>query len=151
MAGRVDGRPGAADRHPLMTLTISGDVRLGGEVEHRITARHIVPPVSGPANSPRTGSAPSAETFAADAALRTRTPTECPSPRSRRVLPGVIDISNWDAVAYDEQELFRHVANSAPARRAGEPSDAAAAACAGLVDPYITGGTLHVDGGARWS
>jgi len=71
--------------------------------------------------------------------------------RVNAISPGVIDTSNWDAVVPDKQELFRHVATSAPARRVGDPSDVSAAACALLINPYITGETLHVDGGARWS
>ncbi len=44
VAGRIDGCPGAANRHELMTLTVTGDIRLGSEVKHHITARHPIPP-----------------------------------------------------------------------------------------------------------
>ncbi|MFJ9760535.1 SDR family oxidoreductase [Streptomyces sp. NPDC101149] len=71
--------------------------------------------------------------------------------RVNAISPGVIDTSNWDTVVPDKQELFRHVAASAPARRVGDPADVSAAARALLINPYITGETLHVDGGARWS
>ncbi|WP_030912257.1 SDR family oxidoreductase [Streptomyces sp. NRRL F-5126] len=71
--------------------------------------------------------------------------------RVNALSPGVIDTSNWDAVVPDKQKLFQHIAASAPARRVGDPSDVSAAACALLTNPYITGETLHVDGGARWS
>lgn len=71
--------------------------------------------------------------------------------RVNALSPGVIGTSNWDAVVPDKQELFRQVAATAPARRVGDPSDVSAAARALLVNPYITGETLHVDGGARWS
>jgi hypothetical protein len=44
VAGRIDGCLGTANRHKLVALTISGDVRLRSEVEHHITARHTVAP-----------------------------------------------------------------------------------------------------------
>jgi hypothetical protein len=44
VAGRIDGCLGAANRHQFMTLTVSGDVGLGSQVKHHITARHSVPP-----------------------------------------------------------------------------------------------------------
>lgn len=36
-----------------------------------------------------------------------------------------------------------------PARRVGQPSDVSAAAITALTNPFITGTTLHVDGGGR--
>jgi hypothetical protein len=39
VAGRIDGCPGAANRHELMTLTVTGDIRLGSEVKHPLVAR----------------------------------------------------------------------------------------------------------------
>jgi NAD(P)-dependent dehydrogenase (short-subunit alcohol dehydrogenase family) len=71
--------------------------------------------------------------------------------RVNAISPGVIDTSAWDAVLPDKQQVFQRVAASAPARRVGEPSDVSAAARALLANPFITGETLHVDGGARWA
>ncbi|MFE9005610.1 SDR family oxidoreductase [Streptomyces sp. NPDC007875] len=71
--------------------------------------------------------------------------------RVNAISPGVIDTSNWDTAVPDKQEWFRQIATSAPVGRVGDPSDVSAAARALLVNPYITGETLHVDGGARWS
>lgn len=71
--------------------------------------------------------------------------------RVNAISPGVIDTSNWDTAVPDKQEWFRHLATSAPVGRVGDPSDVSAAARALLINPYITGETLHVDGGARWS
>ena len=46
---------------------------------------------------------------------------------------------------------FRQVAATNPARRIGQPSDIAAAALLALTNPFITGTTLHVDGGMHLS
>jgi NAD(P)-dependent dehydrogenase (short-subunit alcohol dehydrogenase family) len=69
--------------------------------------------------------------------------------RVNAISPGVIGTSAWDSQVPDKQQVFQHVAATVPARRAGEPSDVSAAARALLANPFITGETLHVDGGAR--
>ncbi|MFF7557175.1 SDR family oxidoreductase [Streptomyces olivaceus] len=99
---------------------------------------------------PSPGLAAMAATNGSVSALASALAVELAPTRVNAVSPGVIDTGNWD-VAADKQELFRQVAASAPARRVGDPSDVSAAARALLVNPYITGETLHVDGGARWS
>lgn len=99
---------------------------------------------------PSPGLAAMAATNGSVSALASALAVELAPTRVNAVSPGVIDTGNWDVVA-DKQELFRQVAASAPARRVGDPSDVSAAARALLVNPYITGETLHVDGGARWS
>lgn len=71
--------------------------------------------------------------------------------RVNAISPGVTATSAWDTAVPDKHQLFQRVAASAPARRVGEPSDLSAAARALLVNPFITGETLHVDGGARWA
>ena len=57
----------------------------------------------------------------------------------------------WDTAVPDKQRLFQHVAATTPARRVGQPSDVSSAARALLTNPFITGETLHVDGGGRWA
>jgi NAD(P)-dependent dehydrogenase (short-subunit alcohol dehydrogenase family) len=71
--------------------------------------------------------------------------------RVNAVSPGVIDTSAWDTAVPDKNLLFQRVAAAAPARRVGAPADVSAAARALLLNPFITGETLHVDGGARWA
>jgi len=51
-------------------------------------------------------------------------------------------------VVADKQQPFQHIAASAPARSAGDP-DVSATARALPTYPFITGETLHLDGGAR--
>jgi NAD(P)-dependent dehydrogenase (short-subunit alcohol dehydrogenase family) len=69
--------------------------------------------------------------------------------RANALSPGTIDTSAWDAVP-DKNELFDRIAATIPARRVGTVQDVAAAATALLVNPFATGETLHLDGGARW-
>jgi NAD(P)-dependent dehydrogenase (short-subunit alcohol dehydrogenase family) len=71
--------------------------------------------------------------------------------RVNAVSPGVIATSVWNTAVPDKHHLFQRYAASAPARRVGEASDVSAAARALLINPFITGETLHVDGGARWA
>jgi NAD(P)-dependent dehydrogenase (short-subunit alcohol dehydrogenase family) len=64
--------------------------------------------------------------------------------------PGVIDTGAWDALG-DEQKaaLFADKAVTTPARRIGTVEDVAQAALAALTNTFMSGVTLHVDGGER--
>lgn len=84
-------------------------------------------------------------------ALASALAVELAPTRVNAISPGVIATSAWNTAVPDKNELFQRVAASAPARRVGEPSDISAAARALLTNPFITGETLHVDGGARWA
>jgi NAD(P)-dependent dehydrogenase (short-subunit alcohol dehydrogenase family) len=70
--------------------------------------------------------------------------------RVNAVSPGTINTSAWDALP-NKAEVFDHVAATNPARRIGTVEDVAAAATSLLVNPFATGETLHLDGGARWA
>ena len=48
-----------------------------------------------------------------------------------------------------KSDLFADTARTNPARRVGQPSDIAAAALSLLTNTFVTGVTLHVDGGGR--
>ena len=61
--------------------------------------------------------------------------------------PGIIDSGYWDGPG--KEEFLADVAAKNPARRIGQPSDVSAAAITALTNPFITGTTLHVDGGGR--
>lgn len=75
-----------------------------------------------------------------------------PAPtRVNAISPDVITTGAWDAAVPDRQRLFQHVAVTTPARRVGQPSDISSATRALLTNPFITGETLHVDGGGRWA
>jgi NAD(P)-dependent dehydrogenase (short-subunit alcohol dehydrogenase family) len=48
-----------------------------------------------------------------------------------------------------KEEVFRRTAAKNPARRVGQPADVASAALLALTNPFMTGATVHVDGGGR--
>ncbi|QUQ67837.1 SDR family oxidoreductase [Kutzneria sp. CA-103260] len=96
---------------------------------------------------PSPGLAVMATTNAAVATLAEALAVELAPIRVNALSPGIIDSGSWDHL--DKQAFFADVAAKNPARRIGHPSDVSAAAITALTNPFITGTTLHVDGGGR--
>ncbi|MGI6872071.1 MULTISPECIES: SDR family oxidoreductase [Amycolatopsis] len=72
--------------------------------------------------------------------------------RVNAISPGIVDSGAWDgALGEGKARFFDQVRASNPARRVGATEDIAAAAVALLTNPFITGETLHVDGGGRFA
>ncbi|MET7950969.1 SDR family oxidoreductase [Micromonospora sp. NPDC005324] len=69
--------------------------------------------------------------------------------RVNAISPGVTDSGYWDSLGEAKAGFFAETAERNPARRIGATQDIAAAALSVLVNPFITGTTIHVDGGAR--
>ncbi|MGU3435897.1 SDR family oxidoreductase [Actinomycetes bacterium M1A6_2h] len=69
--------------------------------------------------------------------------------RVNALSPGIVDSGAWDAMGSGKDALFADTARDNPARRVGQPSDIAAATLSLLTNTFITGVTLHVDGGGR--
>ena len=69
--------------------------------------------------------------------------------RVNALSPGIVDSGAWDRMGEGRDEFFSNVAASNPARRIGQPADISSAALLALTNPFITGTTLHVDGGGR--
>jgi NAD(P)-dependent dehydrogenase (short-subunit alcohol dehydrogenase family) len=68
--------------------------------------------------------------------------------RVNAISPGVIDTGAWDALGQPgKADYFAKVTAANPARRIGTPGDIAAAVMFALTNPFLTGQTLHVDGG----
>jgi NAD(P)-dependent dehydrogenase (short-subunit alcohol dehydrogenase family) len=68
--------------------------------------------------------------------------------RVNAISPGVIDTGAWDA--FGEQgkaDYFANISARNPARRIGTPDDIAQAVMFALTSTFLTGQTLHVDGG----
>ena len=66
------------------------------------------------------------------------------------VSPGVVDTPVWAGLTPAQRKaMFEHTAARLPARRIGTADDIAAAALAVMLNPFITGTVVHVDGGAR--
>lgn len=72
--------------------------------------------------------------------------------RVNAISPGVVDTGAWDALGEDGKErLFAEKREHNPARRIGAPEDVADAALFAMTNTFMTGVTLHVDGGERLS
>ncbi len=68
--------------------------------------------------------------------------------RVNSVSPGWVDTPIWTRIAGDaKQERLARMAERLPVRRVGQPEDIAQAMLALAGNGYITGTTLHVDGG----
>jgi NAD(P)-dependent dehydrogenase (short-subunit alcohol dehydrogenase family) len=68
--------------------------------------------------------------------------------RVNAISPGVIDTGAWDA--FGEQgkaDYFADIRARNPVRRIGTPQDIAAAVLFAMTSTFLTGQTLHVDGG----
>jgi len=75
--------------------------------------------------------------------------TELAPIRVNALSPGIVDSGAWDRMGDGRDDFFSNVAASNPARRIGQPADISSAALLALTNPFITGTTLHVDGGGR--
>ncbi|MBF6146330.1 SDR family oxidoreductase [Nocardia nova] len=96
---------------------------------------------------PSPGRSVMATTNAAAAALAEALAVELAPVRVTAISPGIVDSGVWDGPG--KEEFFRTVADRSPARRVGTPADISAAALLALTNPFLTGTTLHVDGGGR--
>ncbi|WP_235783432.1 SDR family oxidoreductase [Amycolatopsis orientalis] len=69
--------------------------------------------------------------------------------RVNALSPGIVDSGSWDRLGADRDAFFADTAARNPARRVGRPADIASAALLTLANPFLTGSTVHVDGGGR--
>ncbi|UOX88927.1 SDR family oxidoreductase [Amycolatopsis sp. FBCC-B4732] len=69
--------------------------------------------------------------------------------RVNAVSPGIVDSGAWDRLGDAKDALFRRTAEANPARRVGTVEDVSAATLHLLLNPFVTGTVLHVDGGGR--
>jgi NAD(P)-dependent dehydrogenase (short-subunit alcohol dehydrogenase family) len=67
--------------------------------------------------------------------------------RVNALSPGIVDSGAWDDLGEGKDKLFEETAARNPARRVGQPADISSAAMLALTNPFLTGTTLHVDGG----
>ena len=84
---------------------------------------------------------------AADALVRSLALELAPI-RVNGISPGVIDTGAWDA--FGEQgkaDYFADISARNPARRIGTPDDIAQGVIFALTSTFLTGQTLHIDGG----
>jgi NAD(P)-dependent dehydrogenase (short-subunit alcohol dehydrogenase family) len=68
--------------------------------------------------------------------------------RVNAVSPGVIDTGAWDALgAQGKADYFAEISARNPARRIGTADDIANAVLFAMTSTFLTGQTLHIDGG----
>ncbi len=68
--------------------------------------------------------------------------------RVNAISPGVIDTGAWDALGEQgKKDYFAKISAANPTRRIGTPDDVAQAVMFALTNTFLTGQTLHVDGG----
>ncbi|WP_067707763.1 SDR family oxidoreductase [Nocardia yamanashiensis] len=96
---------------------------------------------------PAPGRSVMAATNAAAATLAEALAVELAPLRVNALSPGIIDSGAWDGPG--KAAFFEGVAARNPARRVGGTADVSAAALLALTNPFLTGATLHVDGGGR--
>lgn len=100
---------------------------------------------------PAPGLAVMATTNGAVAFLAEALAVELAPLRVNAVSPGIVDSGAWDGMGDDKQAMFDATAAKNPARRVGRPDDVSAAVILALTNGFVTGTTLHVDGGGRLS
>ncbi|AYF79651.1 SDR family oxidoreductase [Nocardia yunnanensis] len=98
---------------------------------------------------PAAGRTVMAATNAAAATLAAALAVELGPVRVNALSPGIVDSGAWDGPG--KEKFLAGVAAANPARRVGSPADISAAALLALTNPFLTGATLHVDGGGRWA
>ncbi|MEV4611657.1 SDR family oxidoreductase [Kitasatospora sp. NPDC049258] len=69
--------------------------------------------------------------------------------RVNAVSPGIVDTGSWDGLGAGKEAFLRTVAERNPARRVGSVDDLVQAVLFAMLNPYVTGTVLHVDGGGR--
>jgi NAD(P)-dependent dehydrogenase (short-subunit alcohol dehydrogenase family) len=68
--------------------------------------------------------------------------------RVNAISPGVIDTGAWDALGeHGKADYFATMSARNPARRIGTPDDIARGVLFALTSTFLTGQTLHIDGG----
>ena len=100
---------------------------------------------------PSAGKTVTAATNGAVSFLASALAVELAPIRVNALSPGIIDSGAWDGLGDGKQKLFEKTAATVPARRVGTLADISSAALLTLTNPFITGETLHVDGGARFA
>lgn len=98
---------------------------------------------------PAPGLAVMATTNGAVAFLAEALAVELAPIRVNAISPGIVDSGAWDAMGEGKATLFDSTAEKNPVGRVGQPSDVSSAVLAAMSNTFMTGATLHVDGGGR--
>ncbi|MER5674047.1 SDR family oxidoreductase [Pseudonocardia alni] len=122
-----------------------------------LLAKHLAPLVRGSfllfsgvaAWRPAPGRSVMATTNGAVAFLAQALAVELSPVRVNALSPGIVDSGQWDRLGDGKDAFLSATAAANPARRTGTPAQLSAAARSLLTNPFVTGTTLHVDGGGR--
>ncbi|NWJ69218.1 SDR family oxidoreductase [Pseudonocardia sp. ICBG1122] len=122
-----------------------------------LLAKHLAPLVRGSfllfsgvaAWRPAPGRSVMATTNGAVAFLAQALAVELAPVRVNALSPGIVDSGQWDRLGDGKDAFLAATAAANPARRTGTPAQLSAAARSLLTNPFVTGTTLHVDGGGR--
>ncbi|MBN9794172.1 MULTISPECIES: SDR family oxidoreductase [unclassified Pseudonocardia] len=122
-----------------------------------LLAKHLAPLVRGSfllfsgvaAWRPAPGRSVMATTNGAVAFLAQALAVELSPVRVNALSPGIVDSGQWDRLGDGKDAFLAATAAANPARRIGTPAQLSAAARSLLTNPFVTGTTLHVDGGGR--
>ncbi|OLR94004.1 SDR family oxidoreductase [Actinokineospora bangkokensis] len=149
-AAHANGPVAGLDRdavHRAFDVKVIGPVLLVKHLGAKLAAGGSVVLFSGVAASrPAPGLSMMAVTNAAVSTLVAALALELAPVRVNAVSPGIVDSGAWDARP-DKDDFLAGVAGSLPAGRVGTTADVSAAVLALLTNGFITGTTVHVDGG----
>src|ERR1700734_1343410 len=145
-SARARGRLADLDRD---AIRLSFDTKVIGPL---MLAKHLAPRMNeggsfvlfsgGAAAKIAVGTLRAADTLARSLAL------ELAPIRVNAISPGVIDTGAWDALGEQgKADYFADIRARNPARRIGTTDDIAAAVLFAMTSTFLTGQTLHVDGG----
>ena len=151
-SARARGRVADLDRD---ALRVSFDVKVLGPL---MLAKHLAPRInpggsfvlfSGVAATKITvGTLGVAITNAAADTLARSLALELAPIRVNAISPGVIDSGAWDALGEQgKADYFAGISSRNPAGRIGAPEDIAQGVLFALTNTFLTGQTLHIDGG----
>jgi NAD(P)-dependent dehydrogenase (short-subunit alcohol dehydrogenase family) len=151
-SARVRGRVADLDRD---ALRLSFDTKVIGPL---MLAKHLAPRIreggsfvifSGVAAAKiAVGTLGVAITNAAADTLARSLALELAPIRVNAISPGVVDTGAWDALGpQGKADYFAQIASRNPARRIGTADDIAQAVLFAMTNTFLTGQTLHIDGG----
>ena len=151
-SARARGRIADLDRD---AIRLSFDTKVIGPL---MLAKHLAPRVneggsfvifSGvSATKIRVGTLGVAITNAAADTLARSLALELAPIRVNAISPGVIDTGAWDALGEQgKTDYFADISARNPARRIGTPEDIAQGVLFAMTNTFLTGQTLHIDGG----
>jgi NAD(P)-dependent dehydrogenase (short-subunit alcohol dehydrogenase family) len=151
-SARARGRIASLDRD---AIRLSFDTKVIGPL---MLAKHLAPLMNGSgsfvifsgvaAAKIAVGTLGVAITNAAADTLARSLALELAPIRVNAISPGVIDTGAWDALGQQgKADYFTDISARNPARRIGTPEDIAQGVLFAMTNSFLTGQTLHIDGG----